>query len=224
MTADIQEIFERVFKEYGYEDVTARWDSPRLLKMSWVRTGALIDIFVPDYLQGMDDETMEELAQMTARRIVQRDDTQGYPEAMYDYLLDRMFRAKYRPTYLTRTTRVHTDGAHVDLDECVKRLVTRKMLTKDEVKDLKVCWCGAVGDNACESSTLFRTVLVNIRLDATYVPEELVDYVVYSGIKFVNVDFKKPYEENKKEWKALIGEFPDADEYMKILRQMNLQL
>ena len=221
MTADIQEIFERVGRDYEYM-TNAEWAKSRDLKVKWIRSGRWIEFYVTDYLKDMDYVDLEELARMMFKRII-FGDGQGYPEGMTEYITSQEFRERNVPIYLERCTEVYEGYNHISLDDSVARLLERGLLHDADIFGVTVAYCGALEDKACRSSVLMKCALVNRALDTRITENGLIDFVVYCAVKWTTTPF--PGGDTLKEMqREIMEQYPDHEKCLKDLRFRGLDI
>ncbi|MBQ9689420.1 MAG: hypothetical protein IJV47_02265, partial [Candidatus Methanomethylophilaceae archaeon] len=74
------------------------------------------------------------------------------------------------------------------------------------------------------SSILMRTVCISRRLDNVYVPDEVLDFILFSQIAFVQEDFNQDPSKNILLAKETLKEYPEYDRLMKNVTGMGLRL
>ena len=223
MTANIQKIFEAIGRKYDYPEVTATWDECRDLKVSWIRTSTYIDIYIPDYLKGLESKDMKAMADLLFKRITMCSQD-PYPKNVVEYLTSQEFRDKNVPTYLKRTTRVSPGHNHVDLSDSVARLKDQGLLSDQDLEGVTLRYCGELGDIAFRSSVLMKCALIHRRLDVCSIPWDIMDFLVYCAVKCASIGFTEDGAAFREGVTDVIDGYPDAKTYKKALSEMGLKL
>ena len=220
----LNRIFVAKGEKYGYNEVTAGFSSEKNLKVSWIRTGTWIDIWLSDYLEDAPKEVLESVAETVFRRICIHA-KEPYSDELVEYVTGEMFLEKNRPIYLSRISGVSkgTKGRHHDLMSSYQRLMRDGMIEYDP--DLVIRWAPLWdGKSVGQSSVLMKTVCLNRRLDCIYVPDDLIDFALYSQLVFVNEGFDDDPSEKIKNAKKIVQDLPEFNEMQDSLKRMGMTL
>ena len=113
-------------------------------------------------------------------------------------------------------------GESVDLLNCYRRLAERGLVEYDP--DLVIRW-SSVGDRSRKvgrSSVLVRTIVMNPALDSEDVPEEVLDYALYSQICHVNLGFGPTREDDAERYETMLTRFTERISAETELRRFGL--
>lgn len=170
------EIFGKVGKEYGYENVTVNFTAFQQFKVQWSRSYNWIEFRVSNYMKDAPSEILESLAVSLFERISGKKGE--YSDEFKAYVLAPEFSQKHRPTFIKRGRYLYDDGEHKNLEDSVERLVKVGLLPEDH--NIEVVWNHSYGTHMASTySVLMRTVMINYLLDEQDTPDEVLDYVVY---------------------------------------------
>jgi len=220
----LNQIFVSEGEKYGYNEVTAGFSPEKNLKVSWIRTGTWIDIWLSDYLEDAPKDVLRSVAETVYRRLCMHT-REPYSDDLVEYVTGEMFLERNRPMYLSRISGVSksSKGRHHDLMKSYKRLVEKGMTEYDP--DLVLRWAPQWdGKTAGQGSVLMKTICLNRRLDCAYIPDDLIDFALYSQLAFVNEGFDEDPSENMKNAKKIVEGHPDYKEMVRNLKQMGLTL
>ena len=220
----LNRIFVTEGEKYGYNEVTAGFSSEKNLKVSWIRTGTWIDIWLSDYLEDAPKEVLESVAETVFRRICIHT-KEPYSDELVEYVTGELFLEKNRPIYLSRISGVSkgTKGRHHDLMNSYQRLVRDGMIEYDP--DIVIRWAPLWdGKSVGQSSVLMKTVCLNRRLDCIYVPDDLIDFALYSQLVFVNEGFDDDPSEKINNAKKIVQDLPEFNEMQDSLKRMGMTL
>lgn len=184
----LTQIFSRVGMKYGYEDVEAVFSAFSDFKVKWTRTYKWIRFQVSDYLDRAPEQVLEDLATTLFERISGRE--QGYSEAFIRYLNDPELRKTNSKDFIGRKRGLKdtTIGKYHDLNDCVNRLRDQGLIPDD--LECILCWQSSTANKASGCSTTQGVAWVNDRLDQKGVPENVLDYAVYTMLAHLMVGFK----------------------------------
>ena len=154
----MRETFEKVGKEFGFDEVTAEYVPFIDFKMRWSRSYRWIKLEVSDYFEGVPMNVIEGFARCIFTRI-RGDSDVDYPKEVVEHLTSEGFLERNQPKYLGRCRRLGLDaGRNVDITESYRRLI-EKGLTEDDPR-LRIGWFDRRTQNLGTSSTLMRVVQV----------------------------------------------------------------
>lgn len=204
----LNERFREAGSKYGYDSVTAKFEEFQDIKVRWQRSYRWAEFKVTDYIRDAPDRIFEDLAKSIFAKINGVDC--GYPDSMKEWLLRPQFVAEKRPVYLQRYAfKTHTEGTHKDLGASMKRLADAGLVPQD--LDAVVLWTeDRYFDKLATSSVLMRTVFVSETADSPEVPDNVLDYAIYSELCRMMVDFD-PTKQNQDGMDALKNAFEGRD-------------
>ena len=166
---------------------------------------------------------MQSLAETVFARIRGEDRT-AYSEEVCDYLNSREFLEENQGMYLKRFRGISETarGESVDLLDCYRRLAERGLVEYNP--DLVIRW-NNIEDRSRKvgrSSVLMRTIVMNPALDSDDVPEEALDYALYSQICHVNLGFGPTREDDAERYEEMLTKFPERITTETELRRLGL--
>ncbi len=207
----------------GFEDISAEFSAFRDFKLKWTRSYKWISFEVSDYLRNAPEHVMQSLAETVFARIRGEDRT-AYSEEVCDYLNSKEFLEENQGMYLKRFRGISETarGESVDLLNCYRRLAERGLVEYDP--DLVIRW-SSVGDRSRKvgrSSVLVRTIVMNPALDSEDVPEEVLDYALYSQICHVNLGFGPTREDDAERYETMLTRFTERISAETELRRFGL--
>jgi len=94
----LNRIFVTEGSKYGYSEVTAGFSSEKNLKVSWIRTGTWIDIWLSDYLEEAPESVLESVAETVFRRICIHA-KEPYSDDLVEYVTGEFFLERNRPLW-----------------------------------------------------------------------------------------------------------------------------
>ena len=209
----------------GFEDVTAEFSAFRDFKLKWTRSYKWISFEVSDYLRNAPEHVMQSLAETVFARIRGEDRT-AYSEEGCDYLNSKEFLEENQGMYLKRFRGISETarGENVDLLDCYRRLAERGLAEYDP--DLVIRW-NNVEDRSRKvgrSSVLMRTIVMNPMLDSEDIPEETLDYALYSQICHVNLGFGPTRDDDAERYESMLAIYPERIRVETELRRQGLSL
>ena len=205
----MQEIFQKVGKKYGYENVKAEFTDFRDFKLKWARSYRWINFDVSDYLEGAPDDVMEGLAETLFAKI--KGENASYPEHVAKWLASPDFVERNQPIYIRRWKGFSKtcEGENHDLFQAYERLLAKGLVDYDD--QIAFRW-GAIGCSLAKSSILMKTLVVSDRLDSEDVTEEMLDYAVYTQVVNIGMGFNASGESRGDEYQARLNEYPNRQE------------
>ena len=172
------DVFSRIGKQYGYENVSADFVAFKQFKVQWQRSYNWIAFRISDYMLDAPENIMEDLAESIFAKIAGK---QGlYSDGMRGWVLDEDFSIRKRPTFIRRGRYLSDDpqGEHKNLNDAIDRLVAKGLLKKDH--NIRAVWNRDTrSDMAATYSVLMRTIMVTSALDEPDAPDDVIDYVIY---------------------------------------------
>ena len=195
----------------GFDEIQAEFSAFRDFKLKWTRSYKWISFEVSDYLRNAPEHVMQSLAETVFARIGGEDRT-AYSEEVCDYLNSREFLEENQGMYLKRFRGISETarGESVDLLDCYRRLRWNNV----EDRSRKVG----------RSSVLMRTIVMNPALDSEDVPEEALDYALYSQICHVNLGFGPTKEDDAERYGAMLDRYPNRIQAETKLRTLGISL
>ena len=115
-------------------------------------------------------------------------------------------------------------GESVDLLDCYRRLAEKGLVEYDP--DLVIRW-NNIEDRSRKvgrSSVLMRTIVMNPALDSEGIPDEALDYALYSQICHVNLGFGPTRDDDDERYGAMLDRYPGRVQAETELRRQGLNL
>lgn len=210
-------------RRHGYDDVDAAFAPFRDFKIRWCRSYRWASFEVSDYLKEAPGPVMATLAETVFDRIA--GDEPEYPGSVCEWLTDPAFARRNQPLYVSRYVglSVSPAGRHKDLRDSMDRLVTLGLVTDD--RDVYLGWSmPSASRSAAGSSVLMKVATVSGRLDSEDVPEQLLDYCLYSQIAHIGMGFNPGTEPRGEEYDRRLSMFPGRRDMETELRRMGLHI
>ncbi|MBE6518294.1 MAG: hypothetical protein E7Z70_01950 [Thermoplasmata archaeon] len=209
----LTQIFADVGRRYGYDDVGAEFSPLTDFKVRWQRTSEWIRFQISDYLDRAPDNILVGLADVLYAKI--RGEDKEYDEAFIRYVTDESVAGPNQKDFLSRSRNLggSSVGDYHDLNDCVNRLRDEGLIPDDLQCELR--WDSSPGGKAAGCSVLQRVVWVSRALDQKGVPENVLDYCVYSMLCHLMVGFTGRQDEA--EHRRLVSRYPmqaDAEEWL----------
>lgn len=215
---NIEKIFQKEGKKHGL-DVTATIVAFREMKVTWTRYGTQIDFQICDYLKGIDKEAAKELAVTMFDRVVLHEST-PYGPRLLAYLNSDEFLAKNRPKYLDRADGFNPRVTHVDLNSIYEGLISEGLLSR--VDGLQLGW-GKTEDVVGHTSTLFKTALINQRLNNPLTNHDVLKFAVWSQVGSIQPTLSADPSISLMEWRKAIEEYEDQNA-VRMLKEYGLKV
>ena len=207
----------------GFDEIQAELSAFRDFKLKWTRSYRWISFEVSDYLRNAPEQVIQSLAETIFARIRGEDRT-AYSEEVCDYLNSREFLEENQGMYLRRFRGISESarGESVDLLDCYRRLVEKGFVEYDP--DLIIRWSHSEDRSrkVGRSSVLMRTIVMNPALDSEDVPEEALDYALYTQICRVNLRFGPTRDDDTERYEAMLTRFADRISAETELRRFSL--
>ena len=209
----------------GFEDITAEFAAYRDFKLKWTRSYKWISFEVSDYLRNAPEHVIQSLAETVFARI-RGDNGAAYSEEVCDYLNSQEFLDGNQKQYLKRFRGISDSpkGESVDLLDCYRRLAEQELVEYDP--RLVFRW-GSSEDRSGKvgrSSVLMRTIVMNPALDSEDVPEEILDYALYTQICHVNLGFGPTRENDTERYEEMLDKYPGRVQGETELRRLGRNL
>ena len=220
----LQSLFSAKGEEFGFDDVTAGFSPERDMKIIWMRSADWVDFWVSDYLEDAPEEVLESVADTIYSRIRSKEG-KPYSEALVDYVTGDGFLRRNCPLYLSRINGVSKgpEGRRIDLSESYERLLKKRVLEHDP--DIAIRWAPMLeSEYAGHSSILMKTVCINRKLDSKFVSDEVIDFILFSQLAFVQEGFEQDPSRNIRLAQETLMEYPGYDRLMKEVKSMGLKL
>lgn len=209
----------------GFEDVQAEFAAFRDFKLKWTRSYRWISFEVSDYLRNAPEHVLESLAETIFAKM-RGDGKTEYSQEVCDYLNSDGFLKENQGTYLKRYRGV-TDsprGESIDLMDSYRRLVESGLVEDDPMIAIRWSGTGIGGRSVGRFSVLMRTVIVNPALDTDAIPEDVLDYALYTLICRVNLGFGPSRDGDEERYEAMLEANPGRARAEAELRRMGLNL
>lgn len=200
--SDVSKIFAEAGKYYGFDEVQAEFSAYRDFKLNWTRSYKWISFEVSDYLSDAPENVIASFADSIFRRIRGEGDA-DYSEEVRDWLASEQFVKEKQPVFLRRYRGLSTEGQVRNLLDSYDRLVSAGLVERDPQMALR--WSDLRNRSTTRSSVLMKVVVVNSVLDNEEVPEDVLDFALYSAVKRIEAGFMP------KDPKTDLSEFPEHD-------------
>ena len=193
----------------GFEDITAEFAAFRDFKLKWTRSYKWISFEVSDYLRSAPENVIESLAETVFARI-RGEDRATYSEEVCDYLNSKEFLEENQRMYLKRYMGISDSpcGENVDLLDCYRRLTEHGLVEHDP--RLVIRWSSTEDRNrkVGRSSVLMRTIVMNPVLDTDGIPEDVLDYALYTQICRMNLGFGPSRNGDAERYEMMLSNHP----------------
>ncbi len=209
----------------GFEDIQAEFAAFRDFKLKWTRSYKWISFEVSDYLRNAPEGVMESLAETIFAKMRGESRTE-YSQEVCDYLNSDVFLDENQGMYLKRFRGISnsTRGENVDLKDSYRRLVESGLVEDDP--RIVIRWSDTKDRNGKigRASVLMRTVVMNPALDSEDVPEDVIDYTLYSQICHVNLGFGPSRDSDGERYENMLSVHPGRTKAETELRRMGLNI
>lgn len=192
---ELTAIFAEAGKQYGFEQVTARFKAMRDFSVKWTRLYKQADLDVSDYMRGCSAGTLSELARAVFARI--EGERLPYSRAFIAEMSGPAFSAAHQASFVRRSLAkpIQTER----FDEALARLYRNGHLSQDEyvrVQGVRFLTFAGRDHMMYHTSVLMRVCQFNRALATA--PDEVLDYAVMTALAPILVGFdpngKKQYE------------------------------
>ena len=192
----------------GFEDIRAEFAAFRDFKLKWTRSYKWNSFEVSDYLKSAPENVIESLAETVFARI-RGEDRATYSEKVCDYLNSKEFLEENQRMYLKRYMGISDSpcGENVDLLDCYRRLTEHGLVEHDS--RLVIRWSSTEDRSrkVGRSSVLMRTIVMNPALDSEGIPEETLDYALYTQICHVSLGFTPSREGYTERYEEMLDRY-----------------
>lgn len=208
--ATLTGIAQRVGAMHGYDDVKAEFTPFRDFKVKWMRSHRWIQFDVSDYLRNAPEHIMESVMDTIFAKIRNADNSH-YSADVCDYLTSDPFVTDNQPIYLRRVRGIDSDTHKVhDLRASYDRLVSAGLV--QPIEGIVFGYCPSNRSKTVgQSSVLMRVVQVSDELDSVRIPQQFIDYVVYSQVCHIALGFNRSGEDRSDRYRAMLTDYPDYD-------------
>lgn len=209
----------------GFEDIQAEFSAFRDFKLKWTRSYRWISFEVSDYLRNAPENVMESLAETVFAKI-HGEGKSEYSQEVCDYLNSDGFLKENQGIYLKRYRGV-TDspcGEKVDLKDSYRRLVESGLIEDDQRIAIRWSRTEDRSRKVGRSSVLMRTIVMNPVLDTDGVPEDVLDYALYTQICHVNLGFGPSRDGDAERYESMLEAHPGRTRAEAELGRMGLSL
>lgn len=209
----------------GFDDIQAEFAAFRDFKLRWTRNYRWIVFEVWDYLRNAPENVMESLAETIFAKM-RGDGKTEYSQEVCDYLNSDGFLKENQEIYLKRFRGISssTRGESIDLMDSYRRLVESGLVEDDPRIAIRWNMTEIRGRSVGRSSVLMRTVIVNPVLDTDAIPEDVLDYALYTLICRVNLRFGPSRDGDAERYEAMLEVNPGRVRAEAELRRMGLSL
>ncbi len=217
-------VFADVGGRFGYGDVEAVFTAFRDFKVKWSRSYRWARFDVSDYLSDAPEEVLRSIAETLFGRI-RGDEGVGYGEEVCNWVSSPEFVAEKQPVYVNRCRGVSrtTKGSCRDLRDSYDRLVGMGLVERDPL--MYMGWgVPTQGRYVGRSSTLMRVVVMSTILDTEEVPEDLLDFCLYSQLIHVIMGFNPYPDGREEEYDEMLSRFPDRAGMEDLMAKLSIRM
>ncbi|MEE3401353.1 MAG: hypothetical protein VZQ28_05275 [Methanomethylophilus sp.] len=195
---ELTAVFAEVGKKYGFDTVKAEFISCRDFKIRWQMSYRWADFKVSDYMRNAPHDAVVSLANTIFGKMVSGEDS-VYEKIMTDYVSSPKFVEMYQPLYLRRSRNLtHSPlGKNRDLGEAYERLISLGLVERDPAMCLTWTKEPIPTGRAARCSVLMKVVAVSSLLDDPDIPEECLDYALYTELCRVSIGFDPNGDKNR---------------------------
>lgn len=212
----LNEVFQRVGKDYGYETCEATFEAFTDFKVRWQRSYHWIDLHVSDYLADAPEDVLEGLAVSLFRRITGEEDA-PYSEKLKDWITRPEFAPSKREVYLHR--RNYDDESSEILAAGYRRLVDAGLLPYDE--NVRLCWNhDRYNHKAGSCSVLMKVVSISDWFEDA--PDNVVDYVLFRYIAHITLGYDPDRTDDG--YDRMVAGYPDKEDCEDYLRNKEMYI
>jgi len=224
MSETLTTAFRSVGKEYGYDSVSADYESFKEFKVKWRRSCGWIEFEASDYLKDAPEDVLKGVAETIFSRI-SRMEQRRYSDTMLEWMTSKDFVKKKQPTYLRRSRNLTGTqvGKHVDLGESYKRLIDMGLVSYDE--DLVISWTRQPNIKRIGyCSVLMKVIAISSLFDTPSIPTLVSDYILYHELIHLNRGFDPFNQKHDTDFHALESLYKERDEAETWLKKLRLHL
>ena len=209
----------RALSVYPYEDYKVTLKPKAHLHYAYRITKTGIEIELSDYLVDapisvLNDECTAIVKWSMGKKYVQ-------PQSLTEYICSPDFIVGNRPKYLSRsrTFTMSQQGSSKNLIDSAERLLEMGLIYDTDIRNSYFTWATHMAKYKFgQCNQTFRVVCINPDLDADYVPDNVVDYVVYHEILHLRQDMTKNHRPHNAQFRAWEHMYPDYDEIEEYLQ------
>lgn len=201
-------LFAAVGRRYGYEETTAEFAAFRDFKIKWTRSPRWISFEVSDYLSDAPERVMTSMAVTIFDRI-KGEEAKAYDDEVSEWITSDEFVRSKQPLFVRRFRGLSrgTAGESRDLADSYERLIDCGLVERDP--DVYIGWAGANRSlRVARSSVLMKVVAMSDLLDDEGVPEDVLDYCLYTQLAHIGMGFNPFSDRRGPEYDALLSRFP----------------
>lgn len=218
----LSNIFSGAGKQYGLEEVTARFVAFRDLKIRWQRSYKMADFMVSDYLNDAPEEVLWDFADTIIAKAF-TDDRGDYARSVVEWITSERFRERKQPVYLGRSRNLTRSpvGTHKNLTESYGRLVDSGLAEEDP--GLCLSWTkNSASRKMGHCSVIMGVIAISGALDDVRVPDDVLDYCVYHELCHLKIGFDPSGGEHDRRFPAMEALYPKKAEAAEWLRHMDM--
>lgn len=211
-------LFAAVGRRYGYEETTAEFAAFRDFKIKWTRSPRWISFEVSDYLSDAPERVMTSMAVTIFDRI-KGEEAKAYDDEVSEWITSDEFVRSKQPLFVRRFRGLSrgTAGESRDLADSYERLIDCGLVERDP--DIYIGWAGANRSlRVARSSVLMKVVAMSDLLDDDGVPEDVLDYCLYTQLAHIGMGFNPFSDRRGPEYDALLSRFPGRPSMESYLR------
>lgn len=209
----------RALSVYPYDEYKVTLKPKAHLHYAYRITDKGIEIELSDYLAEaplsvLNDECEAIVKWSMGKKYVQ-------PASLSEYLVSSDFIVKNRPLYLRRcrTVSMTQQGSSKNLIDSVERLMAMDLVFDTDISNSYFTWATHMAKYKFgQCNQTFRVVSINPDLDADYVPDKVVDYVVYHEILHLRQDTSKnhrPHNAQFRSWEHMFPDYAAMEDYLR---------
>ena len=213
--------FQNVGKEQGFDHVTADFHPFKEFKASWERSDQDVVFHVTDYLSQADEEIMSDFAHCLFRR-VREHHCALYTDRMRQWMRSPSFVERNRPIYVQRSRNLlrTARGRFIDLNESYSRLLSQGLLS--ELPSTYISWTRTPNHQRMGyCSALMRVAVVSSSLDREDIPSYVSDYVLYHELLHVHFGLRSTGRYHDQEFRRMERSFPQWRESEQWLKRIS---
>ena len=216
---NLKDAFSRIGKDFGYDNVDAEFSAFNEFKLRWQRSYGWASFKVSDFFKDAPIEVLEDLATTVFTKI--SGEESAYSDRIKGWLLSDEFVERNRANYIRRHRAFFNfaEGEVWNLDSVYARLVKEGKLENDP--DMKLVWMDSKSSaKATVASALMKFAAFHVALDSTTMPEFVIDYLVYTACK--NIEVRRANLGEAYSSHSAGDDFPRAREANEILKEWSL--
>ena len=176
----LQDCFNRIGAEHGFNDVHASWERFKEFKATWTRCSDRAELHITDYMKGAGPELISDLAQGIFGKMGRGGARDIYSERLRRHFVSQDFIQRNQPLYLRRSRNLayRKNGQVYDLGTLYDDLLDTGLVSK--VPSSYITWTkGENRQRVGYCSVIMRVVAISSVLDRKEVPSFVPGYVLY---------------------------------------------